>query len=222
MRNSQAKKTDILQSSVKLMAADGYEATTFKRIANSSKAAIGSVAHFFDDKPRLADAALADITGRFAAALDRALQGEGKDIKGSVTDAIQTVFDWVQEHPDDHLVSLELGGRRLGGRTLQPMLASSAVLSVVVAWAKPLIASAQIAVIDERTIAAVMLGGAWAIAAVRAQVGGTDQMIEPALLARVTTGALAALEPQALVEQGNSPAPKSPKAKADDRQPTLF
>lgn len=224
MRNSQAKKSLILQASAKLIAAEGYEAATLKAIADASKAVIGSVVHFFDDKTRLADAVLADIAGRFAATLGRALQGQGKDVEGAVADAIRAVFDWVRENPEDHLASVELGGRRLGGRTLQQMLASPAVLDVVAAWAKPLIASNQMAAMGERSITAVMLGSAWAIAAPRDRANAADQVVDPALLGRLTTAALAALAPSPAADKGSAQAAKRQpaKAKATNRQGSLI
>lgn len=224
MRNSQVRKTQILQASVKLIAADGYEAATLKEIADASKAAIGNVVHFFDDKPRLAAAVLADTAGRFAAVIDRALQGEGKDIKRTVADAIGAVFDWVQGNPHDHLVSVELGGRRLGDRTLPPVLVSPAVLDVISAWAKPLIVSDQIAAMDERTIAAIILGTAWTIAAARPQFGGTNQVVDPALILRLTTAALVALAPLPATDLGTDLAaePHPASAKTADRQQSLF
>ncbi|MFG3344248.1 TetR/AcrR family transcriptional regulator [Streptomyces sp. NPDC048018] len=113
---SRARVEAILGAADRILAREGYEALTIRRIAEEAGAPVGSIYQFYPDKSAVVDALGQRYLEAFRAAIDdlvaRALAGELTDLVGTTVDVYAELF------------RSQRGGMALwAGRHLSPELA---------------------------------------------------------------------------------------------------
>ena len=104
MRDTAARKASILKAAVSSFVDFGFEDATLKAISQASGAAIGSIVHFFTDKPGLALAVRTEAAQGLAVVVTRALEGSGNAAPASIFAAITAYLEWAHSNPTDVLV----------------------------------------------------------------------------------------------------------------------
>ena len=114
MPSSEERKLLIRKAATKLFARQGCEATTLAQIAREAGASIGSVVHFFQDKPHLildvSESALADLT----ATVEGALHRHHRDVAKAAAEVIRAYLDWVNSNPERAILVQDLATSRTG------------------------------------------------------------------------------------------------------------
>ncbi|MFI8825229.1 TetR/AcrR family transcriptional regulator [Streptomyces sp. NPDC053431] len=113
---SRARVEAILGAADRILARDGYEALTMRRVAEAAGVPVGSIYQFYADKSAVVDALGQRYLQAFETAIDalveRALAGEIADLVGTVVDVYAELF------------RSQRGGMALwAGRHLSPELA---------------------------------------------------------------------------------------------------
>jgi AcrR family transcriptional regulator len=160
MRDSSAKRDQILNAAGKLFVARGFEATTLAMVAKGSGAAIGSITHFFGDKVELAGAVHEYVVGRLTADAETALNGHGVDTREVIQAVLSASLSWPRRFPH-HLALAELLARHdvLKGR-IQIAGLRHRLSKLLAGWAEPLIRAGLVAPLSPSQIYAVVLAPA--------------------------------------------------------------
>ena len=161
MRDVPAKRSRILQAAADLFVANGYDRTTLAMVATKSGAAIGSVVHYFADKPGLAVAVREQAMERLATVIDQALTTGGSDVAGSTRTVVSAYLTWAHTHPDDIRVLQELRLVRAGTPPGCGRLAVyRPVFGAIRKWSIPLIEAGVLPPISPGDVYAIMLAPA--------------------------------------------------------------
>ena len=152
---------EILQAATELFVAHGYDRTTLAMVATKSGAAVGSVVHFFKDKPGLAVAVREQAIEPLATAIDQALTTGGSDVAGSTRMAVSAYLNWAHTHPNNVRVIQELRLVRAGPPSGCGRLAVyRPVLGAIRKWTIPLIEAGILPPISPEEVYAIMLAPA--------------------------------------------------------------
>jgi AcrR family transcriptional regulator len=163
MRDSQAKRRLILDAATVSFIEHGYDRTTFATVSKNSRAAVGSVVHFFGDKAQLAAAVYDDVAAMLVADCEAALNGQGRDAETAIRALMRACLAWPERFPNHRRLLALLEANiaiktlsRIGGlqHRLEPMLA---------AWAHPLIMAGLIAPMSPAQLHAVLMAPAMSV-----------------------------------------------------------
>jgi AcrR family transcriptional regulator len=69
------RRGEIINGAIRLIARDGYEATTMRALAVELEVSTGTITHWFATKNQILGAALEEVAARFARRVDEALAG---------------------------------------------------------------------------------------------------------------------------------------------------
>jgi AcrR family transcriptional regulator len=98
MRDRRAKERRILEVAERMFRERGVEGTILTGVAKASKAALGSVTHFFGSKPDLAAAVLDRVIGALAEEAKAALSPRGRSMEGNLRALQATCLEWPDRH----------------------------------------------------------------------------------------------------------------------------
>ncbi|MGW5423492.1 TetR/AcrR family transcriptional regulator [Streptomyces sp. NPDC003943] len=113
---SRARVEAILAAADRILAREGYEALTMRRVAEEAGAPVGSIYQFYPDKGAVVDALGQRYLDGFKTAIDGLVE---RAVKGELTDLVGTMVDVYAE-----LFRSQPGGMALwAGRHLSPELA---------------------------------------------------------------------------------------------------
>lgn len=190
MPSPEERKLLILKAAIWLFARQGYDATTLAQIAREAGASIGSVVHFFQDKPHLLldarESALADLT----ATVEGALRRHHRDVAKAAAEVIRAYFDWVSSNPEMAILVHDVAVSRTGQSG--SLTAAARLHPVFEAWMADFREAGLNPGYDARYLVALILGPAMTFAAAQ----GEQQQDDPghaSLVADLARAAAAAL-----------------------------
>ncbi len=100
------RRAQLVAAAVEVMAEDGVERASTRRIATRAGVSQGIVHYAFDDKDALLAAVIAEVAARIRGALSGA--SGPSEAPGSVTDLLRAFWAHVEETPDLQLLQYEL------------------------------------------------------------------------------------------------------------------
>ena len=167
MPSPEERKLLILKVAIRLFARQGYDATTLAQIAREAGASIGSVVHFFQDKPHLLldarESALADLT----ATVEGALRRHHRDVAKAAAEVIRAYFDWVSSNPEMAILVHDAAVSRTGQSG--SLTAAARLHPVFEAWMADFRGAGLNPGYDARYLVALILGPAMTLAAAQGE-----------------------------------------------------
>lgn len=94
------RKEAILIAAQELLIQQGYEATTFKKVAKRARSVVGSVINFYGTKASLMAAVADQILGAIATEVDGILQTHDADVERAVPAIVAAAITWRKKFPE--------------------------------------------------------------------------------------------------------------------------
>lgn len=215
-RGSPIKRARILTAAATLFAEKGVEGTTLAMIAKASGAAVGSITHYFGDKPRLAAAVHDNLVDRLIAVAEAALGGYGTDPSGAIRTLLSDCLAWVEAFPHDlgliaALAAYTSKPAQDGMDGMQQRLAR-----VLATWAEPLVHANTVAPLTSTQLYAVILAPAMCAAMPFAGAASNNRESSVGWLPVLAAAAVRAIAPPN--RKPNQPLPGGSDVRA--RQPS--
>ncbi len=218
MRDNHAKRKRILKAAAALFIEHGFDGTSFIKMSKESRAAIGSITHFFGDKGELAAWVYVDVVGDLAADARAALRGHGNNVEPAIRALLSACLTWDEKFPHHRRLISMLEVYALTSdrsRTDQPQDSLPKVLDE---WANPLTRKGIVAPLSPSQLYAVILAPAMCAATPAVGSSSDVRAISIDWLTVLTNAALRALAPPK--KKPRPPTPASPKDKI--AQPDLL
>src|ERR1700688_1587073 len=93
------RRNRILKAAAALFFEHGFDGTTLIEVSKASRAAVGSITHFFGDKSALAAYVHDDLLGDLAADAETALGGHGTDVEAAIRALVAACLGWKEKFP---------------------------------------------------------------------------------------------------------------------------
>lgn len=140
-RDSPGKQAQILTAAARLFAEKGFDGTTLAMVGTASGAAVGSIAHYFGDKPGLAAAVYADVARDLVARTVAALNRHGTDMTAAIRALLRACYAWAAERPYGPRALAVLAAPVCTQPPHSTALLESRLAAALATWAAPLVAA---------------------------------------------------------------------------------
>jgi AcrR family transcriptional regulator len=219
MRDSAAKRQKIRTAVAELLLQEGFKGVTFAKVSKRSRAAVGSINHFFGDMEGLLTSVHDEMASSLTADANAALQGYRDNWQEAVRSLISACLSWPEKFPgycrvvglvDAHLTRPK--GSKSG--SLQTHLEQ-----VLKKWADDFIRAGAVAPLSPSQLYALVLAPAMYGSAAKAVSKSSGATIESNWIEILTAAAIRAIAPA----HGKLSARSGTRRKKDpDREPHLF
>lgn len=194
-RDSPGKQAQILSAAARLFAESGFDGTTLAMVGTASGAAVGSIAHYFGDKPGLAAAVYADAAGDLAARIVAALNTHGTDMTAAIRALLRACYGWAVERPYRPRALAVLAGPVHSQRPHWTELLEPRLAAALATWAAPLVAADVMVPRTPAQFYALVVAPALHVILAATDPLNADDPSTAAWISALTTAALAGLRP---------------------------